>query len=60
MGCAFAASKRRKNIDKTYAVIDKEGQPGYLTGLFALKLPDNMEIVTDADENMKVGSKSLS
>ena len=47
-------------IDKTYAVIDKDGQPGYLTGLFALKLPDNMEIVTDADENMKVGSKYLS
>ena len=46
-------------IDKTYAVIDKDGQPGYLTGLFALKLPDNMEIVTDADENMKVGSKYL-
>ena len=48
------------NIDKTYAVIDKEGQPGYLTGLFALELPNQMEIATDASPNMKVGSKYLS
>ena len=44
-------------IDKTY--IDKDGQPGYLTGVYTLTLPDHMEIVTDADENMKVGSKYL-
>ena len=37
--------------DKTYAVIDKDGQPGYLTGVYTLTLPDHMEIVTDADEN---------
>ena len=46
-------------IDKTYARIDKgEEAPGYLTGLFALTLPDNMEIMTDAEN--KVGSKYLS
>ena len=46
-------------IDKTYARIDKEGQPGYLTGTYALTLPDHMEIVTDADEDMMVGSRCL-
>ena len=46
-------------IDKTYAVIDKDGQPGYLTGLFALKLPDHMEIVTE-EADKKVGNKYLS
>ena len=45
--------------DKTYAVIDKDGQPGYLTGVYTLTLPDHMEIVTDADENMKLGSRYL-
>ena len=48
------------NIDKEYARIDKEGQPGYLTGLFALTLPGQMEIVTNASPNMMVGSKYLS
>ena len=47
-------------IDKTYAVIDKDGQPGYLTGVYTLTLPDNMEIVTNADEDMKVGGRYLS
>ena len=47
-------------IDKTYAVIDKDGQPGYLTGVYTLTLPNHMEIVTDAGANMKVGNKYLS
>ena len=47
-------------INKTYAVIDKAGQPGYLTGVYTLTLPDQMEIVTNASPNMKVGSKYLS
>ena len=47
------------HTDKTYAVIDKEGQPGYLTGVYTLTLPDNMEIVTDAEEDMKVGGRYL-
>ena len=47
------------NINKTYAVIDKDGQQGYLTGVYTLTLPDQMEIVTDANTNMKVGNRYL-
>ena len=54
-GTAYDGTK----TDKTYAVIDKDGQPGYLTGVYTLTLPDHMEIVTDADENMKLGSRYL-
>ena len=46
-------------VDKTYAVIDKDGQPGYLTGTYSLKLPENMLIVTDASADKKVGKRYL-
>ena len=44
-------------IDKTYARIDKDGQPGYLTGTYALTLPDFMEIAEDSEN--KVGNRYL-
>ena len=44
------------NITYSYAVIDKDGQTGYLTGTYALTLPNDMEIVTDATGN-KVGDR---
>ena len=47
----------RTKTDKEYARIDKDGQPGYLTGVYTLTLPENMEIATDADEEYKVGSR---
>ena len=45
--------------DGTYAVIDKTGQAGYLTGVYSLTLPTGMEIVTDADADYKIGSRYL-
>ena len=45
------------NIDADYAVIDKEGQPGYLTGVYTLTLPDNIEIAADANEDEKFGDR---
>ena len=32
----------KNNIDANYAVIDRPGQPGYLTGIYRLTLPDNV------------------
>ena len=46
-------------IDMEYACIDKDGQPGYLTGVYTLTLPDHMEIVTE-EADKKVGNKYLS
>ena len=54
-GTTFDSSK----IDKTYAVIDKDGQAGYFTGIYTMALPDNMEIVTDAGADKKVGGRYL-
>ena len=54
-GTAFDNTK----TDKTYARIDKDGQPGYFTGLYTLTLPENMEIVTDASAENKVGNRYL-
>ena len=47
-----------EKTDKTYARIDEVGQPGYLTGLYNLTLPEHMEIVTYDAEN-KVGNRYL-
>ena len=55
-GTVYDSSK----TNKEYARIDKDGQRGYLTGVYTLTLPDHMEIVTNAEEDMIVGSRYLS
>ena len=43
-----------------YAHIDGGTEnPGYLTGVFTLTLPDNMEIATDAAAENKIGGRYL-
>ncbi|MCR5128194.1 MAG: BspA family leucine-rich repeat surface protein [Lachnospiraceae bacterium] len=56
------------NYGGSWAVIDKSGQEGYMTGVYSLTIPDYMEIVTDAQEapvesgeytGFKIGSRYL-
>ena len=48
-----------EKADITYAQIDKQDQPGYLTGVYSLELPDEMVIAVDAASSSKVGNRYI-